>query len=166
MYFDVQMTVQRVKFLKLYKLHALISQICFWNKTTRFGQFLCPSSGVFHCTHSNGICHTGLLTACEQHQDGTGLDLTLLASCQQTCMAYTIAMCTVRTLDDGQRNCPKHVEFYSKIKFEKSVHLVGFIVGILNGFYSMKLLSVRIGVTKIIFGSCWDHYNPLFMYLR
>jgi len=26
---------------------------------------------VFHCTHSNGICHTGLLTACEQDQDGT-----------------------------------------------------------------------------------------------
>jgi len=27
--------------------------------------------------------------------------------------------------DDGQRNCPKHVEFYSKNKFEKSVHLFG-----------------------------------------
>ena len=27
-----------------------------------FRQFLCPSSGVFHCTRSNGICHTGLLT--------------------------------------------------------------------------------------------------------
>ena len=26
-----------------------------------------------------------------------------------------------------QRNCPKHVEFYSKNKFEKLVHLVGFI---------------------------------------
>ena len=25
----------------------------------------------FHCTPSNGICHTGLLTACEQDQDGT-----------------------------------------------------------------------------------------------
>ena len=24
----------------------------------------------FHCTHSNGICHTALLTACEQDQDG------------------------------------------------------------------------------------------------
>ena len=24
----------------------------------------------FHCTHSNGVCHTGLLTACEQDQDG------------------------------------------------------------------------------------------------
>ena len=29
---------------------------------------------------SNGICHTGLLTAC----------------CQQTCMTYTIAVCTVK----------------------------------------------------------------------
>ena len=36
-------------------------------------QFLCTSAGVFHCTHSNGICHTGLLTACEQDQDGTVL---------------------------------------------------------------------------------------------
>ena len=26
--------------------------------------------------------------------------------------------------DDGQRNCLKHVEFYSKNKFEKLVHLV------------------------------------------
>jgi len=38
-----------------------------------FGQFLCPSSGVFHCTHSNGICHRSLLTACKQDQDGTEL---------------------------------------------------------------------------------------------
>jgi len=40
---------------------------------------------------------------------------------------YTITVCTVKTPDDGQRNCPKHVEFYSKNKFEKFVHLVGFI---------------------------------------
>ena len=33
-----------------------------------------------------------------------------------------------KTPDDGQRNCSKHVEFYSKNKFEKLVHLVGFIV--------------------------------------
>jgi len=30
--------------------------------------------------------------------------------------------------DDGQTNCPKHVEFYSKNKFEKLVLLVGFIM--------------------------------------
>ena len=41
--------------------------------STCFGQFLCPSSAVFHCTHSNGICHTGLVTACEQDQDGTAV---------------------------------------------------------------------------------------------
>jgi len=32
------------------------------------------------------------------------------------------------TPDDGQRNCPKYVEFYSKYKFEKLVHLVGFSI--------------------------------------
>jgi hypothetical protein len=47
-------------------------------------------SGVFHCTHSDGICHTGLLTACEQEH------LLLLTSCQQTCMTYTNAVCTVK----------------------------------------------------------------------
>jgi hypothetical protein len=36
-----------------------------WNSTC-FGQFLCPSLGDCHCTHSNGVCHTGLLKACEQ----------------------------------------------------------------------------------------------------
>ena len=33
-----------------------------------------------------------------------------------------------KTPDDVQRNCPKHVEFYSKNKFKKRVHLVGFII--------------------------------------
>ena len=35
-----------------------------------------------------------------------------------------------KTPDDGQRNCPKHVEFYSKNKFDEFVHLVGFIIWI------------------------------------
>ena len=35
-----------------------------------------------------------------------------------------------KTADDGQRNCPKHVEFYSKNIFEKLVRLVGFIIRI------------------------------------
>jgi len=43
---------------------------------------------------------------------------------------YTIAVCTVKTPDDGQGNCPKHVEFYSKNKSENLVHLVGFIIRI------------------------------------
>jgi hypothetical protein len=34
------------------------------------------------------------------------------------------------TPDDGQKTCPKHVEFYSNNKFEKLVHLVRFIIRI------------------------------------
>jgi len=45
-------------------------------------------------------------------------------------MTYTIAVCTVKTPDDEQRNWPKYVEFYSKNKFKKLVHLVGFIIRI------------------------------------
>jgi len=44
---------------------------------------------------------------------------------------YDIYHCCVyngKTPDDGQRNCSKHTEFYSKNKFEKLVHLVGFII--------------------------------------
>ena len=33
-----------------------------------------------------------------------------------------------KTPNYGERNCPKHVEFHSKNKFEKLVHLVGFII--------------------------------------
>jgi len=45
-------------------------------------------------------------------------------------MTYAIAVCTVKSPDDGQRNCLKHVEFHFKNKFEKLLHLVGFIIRI------------------------------------
>ena len=44
---------------------------------------------------STAVGHTGLLTACDQDQDEIGSVLILLASCQQTCMAYTTSVCTV-----------------------------------------------------------------------
>ena len=62
-------------------MHEFLKYI-FGIKLTYFGQFLCPSSGVFHCAHSNGVCYTGLLTACELDQDGTSSVLILLASSQ------------------------------------------------------------------------------------
>ena len=48
-----------------------------------------------------------------------------------------------KTPDDGQRNCPKHVEFHSKNKFEKLVHLVGFILRILLEFSFLTALKIR-----------------------
>jgi len=55
------------------------------------------------------------------------------ADCKLSANLHDIYHCCVhsdKTPDDGQRNCLKHVEFYFKNKFEKSVHLVGFIIRI------------------------------------
>jgi len=57
-------------------------------------------------------------------------------------MVYVIQVCCVyseKTPDDGQSNCLKHVEFYSKNKFEKLVHLVGFIIRIYHDARSHEL---------------------------
>jgi hypothetical protein len=45
---------------------------------------------------------------------------------QNLCGIYHYCVYSDKIHDDGQRNCSKHVEFYSKNKFEKLVHLVGF----------------------------------------
>ena len=37
-------------------------------------------------------------------------------------------LCVQWKTPDGQKNCPKHVDFHFKKKFEKLVHLVGFII--------------------------------------
>ena len=49
-----------------------------------------------------------------------------------------------KTPDDGQRNFPKHVEFYSKNKFEKLVYLVGFIIRIYHDARSPERIYIYI----------------------
>jgi len=59
-----------------------------------------------------------------------------------------------KTPDDGQRNCPKHVEFYSKNKFEKLVHMVGFIIRIHHDARSPeRQIQVFLNVWIITFGA-------------
>jgi len=43
---------------------------------------------------------------------------------------YLLLCVQWKTPDDGQRNCSKHVEFYSKNKFKKLVYVVSFIIRI------------------------------------
>jgi hypothetical protein len=127
-----------------------------WN-STYFGQFLCPSSGVFHCTHSNGICHTGLLTACEQYQNGTSWSC--LQAVSKTVWHIPLLCVQWKTPDDGQRKCPKYVEFHYKDKFEKSVHLVVFITRNLIGCtvtWSSNYMDIHFRCTFI--------YKPSYMY--
>ena len=51
-------------------------------------------------------------------------------SCSQV-VWHTPLLCVQWKTPDGQRNRPKHVEFYSKNKFEKLMHLVGLIIRVL-----------------------------------
>jgi len=86
-FFDVHVAVHRDKFLIIEPTRCTNFSIFFileWNSTC-FRQFLCPSSGVFHCTHSKPVWHIPLL-----------------------CVQW-------KTPDDGQKNCLKHVEFHYKI---------------------------------------------------
>jgi hypothetical protein len=52
-----------------------------------------------------------------------------------------------QTPDDGQKTCPKHAEFYSKNKFEKLVHFVGFIIRICHDARSSEC-HIRQGNTN------------------
>jgi len=88
--------------------------------------FLCPLSGVFHCKHKNGICHAGLLTSREQDQTGTSWSCSRAVS--KAAWHISLLCLQWKIPDDGQRNCPKHADFHSKNKFEKLVHLIGFII--------------------------------------
>jgi len=62
-----------------------------------------------------------------------------LASSQNNLYDIYLLLCIqYQTHDNGQRNCPKNAEFYSKNKFEKLVHLVGFIIRIYHDAQSCE----------------------------
>jgi hypothetical protein len=64
-------------------------------------------------------------------QDGTSSILIPLASSQHNLYDIYLLLCVQGyTPNDGQKTCPKQVEFYSKNKFVKLVHLVGFMIRI------------------------------------
>jgi hypothetical protein len=55
--------VHRNKFLfNKTSRHSNLPNLFLSRNSTRFGQFLCPSSGVFHCIFGSGICHASLMT--------------------------------------------------------------------------------------------------------
>ena len=87
-------------------------------------------------------------------------------------MSYTLAdsmlsanlyilLCVQRkTADDGQRNCPKHVEFYSKNKFQKLVNLVGFIIRMYHDARSPERhTNILLCRTKYINTILFYHYT-------
>jgi len=116
--YSVYVTRKDRKLLKWKQLDALISHIYFWNKTLHVS----GSSSVHH--QEFFTVHTAMVYVIQfcwqlasrirtEHPDSVW-NITLL------CVQWK------KTPDDGQRNCPKRVEFCTKNKFEKLVHLFGF----------------------------------------
>ena len=63
MEFYVHVTVHRHKFLfNKTKRRTNFPNLFLSSNSTCFGQFLCPSSGVFHCTFGTCMCHASLMT--------------------------------------------------------------------------------------------------------
>jgi len=70
-----------------------------------------------------------------------------------------------KTADDVQRNCPKHAEFYSKNKFEKLVHPVGFIIRIYHDARSPERQISKTRYSAVLIQYVSYIYN-LFVVLR
>jgi hypothetical protein len=86
------------------QLDVLISEIYSWNET-------------LHVSDSSSVHHQECFTV---H--------TSMAYVRKPVWLISLLCVQWKTLDDGQRNCPIHVEFHSKNKIEKLVHLVCFII--------------------------------------
>ena len=61
-----------------------------------------------------------------------------------------------KTPHDGQRNCPKHVEFYCKNNSEKLVHLFGFIIRIHNDARSPERRNEHQTLSKFVNSFCGE----------
>ena len=78
--------------------------------------------GFIHCTLSSVICHIYVIQVCRQLSSRTRMELQFHPGPARKLSTnlYDIHLCWVYsewTPDDGQRNCPKHVDFHAKINF-------------------------------------------------
>ena len=76
------------------QLDALISQIYFWNKTLHVSDSSSTHQEFF--TVHTAMIYVYVIQLASRIRTALSSVLTLLASCQQTCMTYTIAVCTVK----------------------------------------------------------------------
>jgi len=69
-----------------------------------------------------------------------------------------------KTPNDGKKNCPKHVDFYSKNKFEKLLHVFGFIIRIYYDELQIGLNSPRWQQLESNYYYIWEKFLCIFGY--
>jgi hypothetical protein len=99
----------------------------FWYRTLHVsGRFTVHNQESSTVYTALGVCHTDSFRA------GSGSNcislLILLENCLQTCMTYTIAECTVNNSWWWTEELSETCRISFQNKFEKLVHLVGFII--------------------------------------
>jgi hypothetical protein len=76
-----------------------------------------------------------------------------LSRCQQTCMTHTIAVCTVKNSYRWTEELSETCRVSYQNKFEKSVHLVGFIITKLvtmHGHMNVKIYNVIVTANALV----------------
>jgi hypothetical protein len=137
--------IGKTNFFLIKPTDALISQIYFCQETTCFGQFLCPSSGGFHCTFSTHLCHASLITALCMTR------MVMFESCQSNLHdIYQCRMYSGKLLMMGmQRNCLKHV-----VSWQKQVWEIGVSVGFIKKKFVMMHGHMNIKLVKLTSAKC------------
>ena len=125
------------------QLDALISQIYSWNKTLHVSDSSSVHQQEFFTVHTTMVY---VIQVCWQLESRISMALVPSWSCslavkmalvpswscpqavRKTVWHIPLLCVQWKTPVNGQRNCQKHVEFHSKNKFEKQVHLVGIII--------------------------------------
>ena len=149
------MTVHCDKFYIIKPTRCTNFSISFWNETLHVSDSSCVRHQEFFTVHTSMVY---VIQVCGQLASrirspilillARSSILILLASCLQSCMTYTTAVCTVKYswwwTEELSKTC--RVSFQNKI--EKSVHLVGFsiwkvVVLCLKRTTSMKYMESR-----------------------
>ena len=112
-------------FLIINQLDALISQIYFGMKLYMFRTVPLSISSSFSL-YTQQWCMSHRFADIFRAVSRFSI-LILLANCQQTCMTYTIAVCTVKNSWWWTEELSETCRISFQKKFEKLVHLVGFI---------------------------------------
>jgi len=147
--------------LRTYLLYLFNLLIYFWNKT-------------LHVSDSSSVRHQEFFTVYTAMvyviQLASRVRTELLASSANLYDIHLLLCVQWKTPDDGQRKYPKHVEFYSKNKFEKLVHLVGFIIRIYHYLRSHErqicTWVLLAAFTKLYVLSCFGYLLPATHYVR
>ena len=79
---------------------------------------------------AKGICHTSYV-ACLLARSGNTTSMT-----NTCCSEYSI-----KTPDDGQQICPKHVEFFTKIKLRNSASHLTFIIRMCLRYFALQFTN-------------------------